>query len=440
MGASCAVGRASPADGRCERDGGSGAARARSAQRRARRPRRRDHSAQRPRRGPRMGPRRSRRGTRVRARDSRARCDGARPPRAAARTPAGASRRTPERGRPLLRRQAARPLPGARSPARGRAHRRSVAPRPGRCARDAPGGRVGGHAAESARDALGHPAVRPRPGEPHRGRDRRRRRCVVRRALARGRVLVGAGGCPGGARRRRAARWRRSSRRSSTPATRLCARAPRSSCRTSVPWMRWSTAARQASSSGSWRPAEAGFGARPPSAPADVAGRACRGTPTGAGVVTFEGVLRALVFACTGYLVLLYGVHFSLMVARSCRVAPAAPGAVGRRPGHARGVEVRPGREHHRPRVQRERRPAGRGSVAARARLPGVRGDRRQRRLHGRDARGSRRRARARRRRRNVEGRRSGPAGRGVLPVESTRACWWWTRRTAARRTRSTPG
>jgi cellulose synthase/poly-beta-1,6-N-acetylglucosamine synthase-like glycosyltransferase len=29
--------------------------------------------------------------------------------------------------------------------------------------------------------------------------------------------------------------------------------------------------------------------------------------------VTFEGVLRALVFGCTGYLVLLYGVHFSLM-------------------------------------------------------------------------------------------------------------------------------
>ena len=29
--------------------------------------------------------------------------------------------------------------------------------------------------------------------------------------------------------------------------------------------------------------------------------------------MTFEGVLRALVFGCTGYLVLLYGVHFSLM-------------------------------------------------------------------------------------------------------------------------------
>ena len=29
--------------------------------------------------------------------------------------------------------------------------------------------------------------------------------------------------------------------------------------------------------------------------------------------MTFEGVLRALVFGCTGYLVLVYGVHFSLM-------------------------------------------------------------------------------------------------------------------------------
>ena len=29
--------------------------------------------------------------------------------------------------------------------------------------------------------------------------------------------------------------------------------------------------------------------------------------------MTFEGVLRTLVFGCTGYLVLLYGIHFSLM-------------------------------------------------------------------------------------------------------------------------------
>ena len=426
MGASCAVGRARrPTDGR--RDRRSGAARARSAQRRARRPRRRDHSAQRPRRGPRVGPRRSRRGTRFRARDSRARCDGARPPRAAARTPAGASRRTPQRGRPLLRRQAARPLPGARSPARGRAHRRSVTPRPGRCARDAPGGRVGGHAQESSRDALGHPAVRSRPGEPHRGRDRRRRRCVVRRALARGRVLVGSGGCPGGARRRRgrcgdgrrAARGRRrpgsAQGRRARPAGRRCP-----GC---AGGRRRGRRAR-ADHGGRRRPASARGRRARPSIVEGRAGRGrrwsrcrdVRGSAEGARLRVHRlprpGVRRALLADGP----------------RSCRVAPAAPGAVGRRPGHARGVEVRPGREHHRPRVQRERRPAGCGSVAARARLPGVRGDRRQRRLHGRDARGSRRGARARRRRRDVEGRRSCPPRSRGTTGRSTLGCWWWTR------------
>ena len=318
MGASCAVGRARrPTDGR--RDRGSGAARARSAQRRARRPRRRDHSAQRPRRATTSG-----RST-VSSRHSR---PSSRLPSAWRRS-STASRRGPDAGwrrslghpSEVVRFYVVRLL--GRYPELARRHVAALTADPSPHVRAA--------ALETLRAAGSADALRQRARaalddtQPFVRAQASRTAVAIAGAgaasfvapLARGRVLVGPGGRPRGARRRRGdvgdgRRAARGRRRPGSAQGRRARAAGRRARRRARRRRRG-----QASSSGSWRPAGPACGARPPSAPVDSARQRPPGDAAGAGVVTFEGVLRALVFGCTGYLVLLYGVHFALMVARA---------------------------------------------------------------------------------------------------------------------------
>ncbi len=127
--------------------------------------------------------------------DARARRHRARPPRAAPGPPARSPPLASERGRPVLRRAAARPL--SRDLARRHVVTRTGDASPHVRAAALETLRAAGssrNAAACARAPLRPASLRPGAGEPQRDGDRPPRRRFLRGALARRRVMVGAGG------------------------------------------------------------------------------------------------------------------------------------------------------------------------------------------------------------------------------------------------------
>ena len=79
--------------------------------------------------------------------------------------------------------------------------------------------------------------------------------------------------------------------------------------------------------------------------------------------MTFDGVLLALVLACTGYLVLLYSLYFSLMVLVHVESRRRRRERSVDDPDALAASRFAPGVSIIVPCVQRERRPSGRRAV-----------------------------------------------------------------------------